>query len=146
MKKTLTSIGLITGMLVLLCFGACSSTKSSAKTGSKIKKEKAVKAPKQPVVFTSLADRLRRLPGVRVSGDDLNGKVSISGMPVTVGTGNGPLFVIDGVKSGRSLARVSQILNVNDIARINVLRTPAETGFYGVDGANGVLEIKMKKM
>ncbi|MCI4666635.1 MAG: TonB-dependent receptor plug domain-containing protein [Bacteroidia bacterium] len=91
--------------------------------------------------FNTLEQYLRTVPGLRVSGS----KISIVGIPGNLMDQINPLFVVDRVRLGRDLASVSRLLNPNDIDRISVLKTPAETGLYGSEGAYGVIVIRTKK-
>ena len=93
----------------------------------------------------SLADYLRRVPGVRVSGGDRDGLVIISGFDNSLSLSNQPLFVLDGNRIGRSLFEASSVVNSRDIKRVTVLKQPTDTSFYGLDGANGVIIIETKK-
>ena len=58
---------------------------------------------------------------------------------------NEPLYVIDEVpiQAGPGGALVG--VNPHDIESIKVLKDPADTGIYGIRGANGVILIKTKK-
>jgi TonB-dependent SusC/RagA subfamily outer membrane receptor len=59
--------------------------------------------------------------------------------------GTEPLYVIDDVpvRPGPGGALVG--VNPHDIESIRVLKDPAETGIYGVRGANGVIVVTLKK-
>jgi TonB-dependent SusC/RagA subfamily outer membrane receptor len=58
---------------------------------------------------------------------------------------NEPLYVLDDlpIQPGRNGALSG--INPYDIESIKVLKDPAETGLYGMRGANGVIVITMKK-
>lgn len=79
----------------------------------------------------NLANMLERVPGVLVDGN----QVSIRG-------GGPPLFIIDGVQVGRTMASVENAVNVQDIASIEVLKSPGERAMYGIQGVNGVIIIR----
>lgn len=55
------------------------------------------------------------------------------------------LFVVNGQILGGGRRAASNFVPVNDIQSIRVLKNPSETGIYGVQGANGVIEIQLKK-
>lgn len=91
----------------------------------------------------SLADALEgQMAGVQAvtdGGDPLStGTVQIRGLS-TLGGGNGPLYVIDGV-----LSDDAAFVNPQDIASIEVLKDAASASIYGVRGANGVIIITTK--
>src|ERR1700744_3951157 len=92
---------------------------------------------------TSLADALEgQIAGVQAvtdGGDPLSpGTIQIRGMS-SLNSGNGPLYVIDGI-----LSDDAAFLNPQDIATIEVLKDAASAAIYGVRGANGVILITTK--
>jgi TonB-dependent SusC/RagA subfamily outer membrane receptor len=70
--------------------------------------------------------------------------VQIRGISSFYGS-NAPLYVMDDVpfQPGPGGALVG--VNPYDIESIQVLKNPADTGIYGIRGANGVIVIKTKK-
>jgi TonB-dependent SusC/RagA subfamily outer membrane receptor len=112
-----------------------------SKSKKKNKKKKRDKAEKT-VSYLTLADLLRRQPGVMVQGSGNNAKVAIRGGSGPSGVD--PLYVLDRVPVGNSLAQVSGMVDVNDIADINVL-SGADASQYGTRGNSGVIEITTKK-
>ncbi len=92
---------------------------------------------------TSLADALEgQIAGVQAvtdGGDPLSqGTIQIRGMS-SLNSGNGPLYVIDGI-----LNDDASFINPQDIATIEVLKDAASSAIYGVRGANGVILITTK--
>jgi len=88
---------------------------------------------------TDLTLRIKKLAGVRVTGDRANAEFFISG-PNTFGSNTQPLFVLDG-RQMTSYPDVYYAVNVADIKSIQILRRPEEISFYGARGANGVIKI-----
>ena len=97
-----------------------------------------------PEATVSLVDHLRKFPGVFVDGTGENARVFIRGVN-TLSLDTEPLFVIDGQLITGGLAVASRAVTVEGIKRIRVLKTAAETSRYGLQGANGVIEITTKK-
>jgi TonB-dependent SusC/RagA subfamily outer membrane receptor len=58
---------------------------------------------------------------------------------------NEPLYVIDDVLFEPGSGGALTGLNPHDIESIKVLKNPADTGVYGIRGANGVIIITTKK-
>jgi len=93
-------------------------------------------------VLLSLTDRLRSLAGVNVKGDGRGATVRVrSGGNSIIGDSE-PLFVVDGQAVSGGLSEVIDMINVQDIKRIRVLKSATEVSFYGARGANGVIEIE----
>ena len=83
-----------------------------------------------------LEDYLRQLPGVTVDG---RGNVLVRGVNSIQGD-NSPLFVVDNMNVGRNFNSVRNIVDVNNINYVRVLKG-AEATLYGIQGGNGVIKI-----
>ena len=127
-------IVLFTGIVLL---AGCKTSNNFPAVSGTVKKEK--------VRGNSLIDELRRVPGLRVSGNDSNGTVTVARGSYTIDSNQKPLFVVDGVRIGTSLPQVASVINVSQIDKIRVLKDSEATGQFGTQGANGVILIKMKK-
>lgn len=66
--------------------------------------------------------------------------------PSSFYSSNAPLYVIDDMPFQPGPGGVLIGVNPHDIESIKVLKDPAETGIYGIRGANGVIVITMKKV
>ncbi|WP_341224901.1 TonB-dependent receptor [uncultured Arcticibacterium sp.] len=84
----------------------------------------------------------------KVAGVDItrsNGSAS-SGINITIrgnrsiGAGNGPLFIVDGIQTG-SIDNI----NPNDIESMEFLKDASSTAIYGWQGANGIVIVTTKK-
>lgn len=92
--------------------------------------------------FRDLADFLRRVPGVNITGTGNNQRVVIRGVS-SFNSGIEPLFVIDGLIAGTSYMEVNNRINVRDIDYVRVLKG-SDAAIYGVRGGNGVVVIATK--
>ncbi len=119
--------------------------KAKKKKKKKAKTESAttVETDENTAANLSLADLLRRKPGVRVQGQGANTTVAIRGGQSSAG-GTDPLFVVDRVPVGNNYSQVASMVNVNDIKTINILKG-ADASRYGTRGNNGVVEITTKQ-
>ena len=116
--------------------------KSKKKKKKKEKTELSEGKDEKAASYLSLADLLRRQAGVSVQGQGTGTKVVIRGGSGVAGTD--PLYVLDRVPVGNNYSQVAGMVDVNDIARINVLKG-ADASPYGTRGMNGVIEITTKK-
>lgn len=95
---------------------------------------------KQPV---SLTDALQgQAAGVLVTTDGdptSDGSIQIRGASTINASGNGPLYVIDGVISDNA-----KFINPKDIESIDILKDASSSAIYGARGANGVILITTK--
>jgi TonB-dependent SusC/RagA subfamily outer membrane receptor len=93
----------------------------------------------------SLADYLKRLPGVQVqSGQMGDATVTIRGNNSMEGERE-PLFIINGTNVGFGYNNAAPLVDVNDISSVQVLKSGQETAAYGMQGSNGVIIIKTKR-
>ena len=93
------------------------------------------------IPYVTMLDRLRRVPGLAITGPDYNPVVLIRGNRSIEGN-NEPLFEVDGTVVGTGYSSIRSI-DVNQVQSIRVV-TPAQAGLYGSRGANGVVKIKTK--
>jgi len=91
----------------------------------------------------TLADILQRTPGIFIQGNGGSARAFIRGVSSIYGS-NEPLFVIDNIAIGNSLAQVS-FLNPRDIEKVTVLKGMSNTAIYGARGVNGVILIRTKR-
>lgn len=91
----------------------------------------------------TLADMLRRLPGVQVSGSGNNVRVKVSGSESFMANTD-PLYVVNGTAVGTNYAQIVNTVYPNDVKSISVLKG-ADAAIYGTRGANGVILIRTKK-
>lgn len=94
--------------------------------------------------YQNLADYLRQVPGVNISGSGSNVSINIRGIN-SFNSGTNPLFVIDGQAVGHSYSQANSMLNPQDIDYVRVLKG-ADASIYGVRGGNGVIEIVTRKV
>ena len=89
------------------------------------------------------ANQLRRFPGVQITGNDSNAKISIRGIN-SMFNQQGPLFYINNSPVGNDYSLIYNMVDPNDIKTIKVLKEPTELQRYGFRGSNGVIIIKLK--
>ena len=87
---------------------------------------------------------MQKLSGVMVSGSGNDARVRVM-------TGNffnepvsEPLFLLNGVSFSNDFQSVQNSISPEDVKSVVVYKTPAELGRYGVRGAHGVINIKLK--
>ena len=127
-------------------FGFCMAFQAEAQDKKSKKKKKKDKTEvsntdEKTASYLSLADLLRR-KGVSVQGSGSNTKVQIRGGSGVAGTD--PLYVLDRIPIGNSYSQAEGMVDVNDIARIEVLKG-ADAAQYGTRGMNGVIVIYTKR-
>ncbi|PHN01301.1 TonB-dependent receptor plug domain-containing protein [Flavilitoribacter nigricans] len=100
---------------------------------------------KNPGNHLDLTAHLRKVVGVNVTGSGSTAKISIrANQSTTFQLGTAPLFVVNGASLGHNYANVYQLVNVDNIKSITVLKDNSSTSIYGREGVNGVILIKLK--
>lgn len=133
--KDLVKIAWLAGVLL---FAACSSTKTSTASSDQPVFDQYGNDTVQMANPQSLANILARVPGVHVEERPVGTIVTIRGNLAS------PLFILDNVPVGNSYDSAASLINVNDIASVEVLKDAAETAIYGIRGKNGVIIIHTK--
>jgi TonB-dependent SusC/RagA subfamily outer membrane receptor len=125
--------------LVLLIFACAPSQQASAPVASSNQISPSTSN-------LSLADYLKRIPGVQVTqtGNTGEAMVLVRGNN-SIGGQREPLFIINGVNVGSGYNNAAPLVDVNDISSVQVLKAGNETAPYGLQGNNGVIIIKTKK-
>lgn len=127
---------LFIGLLVI----SCASTDKSASAKSDARKTSNTNSVDVDQPQLDLANYLRRVPGVSVNGDDVLIRSTTSAASDVT-----PLFVLDGVVIGNSFARAKDLVVVNDIKNVRVIKSGVDASMYGTQGTNGVIVITTKK-
>ncbi|HKK43982.1 MAG TPA: TonB-dependent receptor plug domain-containing protein [Balneolaceae bacterium] len=91
----------------------------------------------------SLSDYLRRVPGILIFGSGSGTQVMVRGAS-TINGENSPLFVVDGSMYGRNFSSVQNLVPVNSIRSIRVLKGVEASSNYGLQGSAGVIVISTK--
>ena len=90
-----------------------------------------------------LLDRLRSLPGLKISGfDERNAEVYLRGQ-TSVNFYKEVVFYINGTRAGNYNSAYQAVLPEN-IDSIKLLKSASELNIYGSDGRDGVVLIKTK--
>ena len=145
MKRTSNFQVIIAAAFICLMAVACKSTQDASKKSSNNTRNVQNKSMvSNDVPAQDLAELIRRQPSVTVTGSGENISIRIRGNRSFTAT-NEPLFILDGRRVGHIYSVVAHMVNPADVARINVIRDPATLSSYGSQGANGVIEIKLKK-
>ncbi|MBI1227735.1 MAG: TonB-dependent receptor plug domain-containing protein [Bacteroidetes bacterium] len=126
--------------LLFIAHFSCTSTKSSTGSIDNFQRNDDIVNPDNSI---TLIDHLRHVSGVQIEGDGIYAKVRIRGVS-SLNSSNEPLFVLNGMALPGGLSDAVQNVPVNEIKSVRVLKNAEETGFYGVRGANGVIEIRTK--
>ena len=132
---------IIFACIVSLVFFGCGSASTSVKSNEENTQFIGTEDP-DPTI--TLSEHLKRLPGVMVRGSGNSATITIRGVNSLTGS-NEPLFIVNGQELQGGYASISSMITVHDIKSIRVLKDPVDTALYGYRGANGVIEIKLKK-
>lgn len=139
MKEYVKFFGIILLVLTISCASSGEAGTSNQNSDEKVGSSVDVDNPS-----VSLADYLKRVPGVSVFGSGGNLTVSVRGATSIHGD-TSPLFVVDGIRYGREFSRVQSTVSVSSIDSVKVLKGVEASSAYGMDGSTGVIEITTKK-
>lgn len=126
---------------------SCNSQKSTTTATAKVQTENEEYDPNTVEVTQAeipLEDYLRRFSGITVSGSGANARILVRSGGNSLTSGTEPLFLINGNQFNGDFKALSQTISVNDIKSIKVYKNASETSYFGVRGANGVIDIRLK--
>ena len=141
MTSSLASAAVSVWALIALAAG-CASHNRSGEPPAKpmVTSEDIERNPSEPIEKVLQS----KVPGLVVSRTTDGGiAVQIRGAS-SFYSGSEPLYVIDDVPIQPGPGGALTGVNPHDIEAIKVLKNPADTGIYGMRGANGVIVIKTK--
>ncbi|MCP9237375.1 TonB-dependent receptor plug domain-containing protein [Lewinella sp. JB7] len=144
MLRSLLFLGMV--LLFGLSCGTPRETTDAERVGHAIRHGKGNTTVEVDAAATGndLTSYLRRVAGVSVRGNGPSATVRIRG-DVNFGSDSTPLFVVNGTILGNNFASVYSTVDINEISRVTVLKNLSDTNRYGLQGGNGVIEIKLKE-
>jgi outer membrane receptor for ferrienterochelin and colicin len=92
----------------------------------------------------NLADYIRRAGGVSVHNIDGQTRVRIRGN-LSFNSTSEPLFIVDGVRLGNNYDRVENLVPVDYIKSIRVLKGSEASSRFGLAASSGAIIIKTKR-
>ncbi len=146
--KIVTSLFFSIGFMGLL-FISCTATKNTSSNQDSSGNAKDINSTTKVVATVegnnslTLANYLRRVPGVQVDQRGSDVSVMIRGAS-SIGNNNQPLFVVNSSPIGNSYQEAANAVDVNDIKSVNVIQGTEGQQTFGMRGANGVIQIITK--
>ena len=137
MKKQLFTYSLLLATVLLI--SGCATTGTSDSNSSDTSDAIEVYDPS-----LSLADYIRRAGGVSVHNIDGQTRIRIRGN-LSFNSTSDPLFVIDGVRSGNNYDRVENLVPLDYIQSIQVLKGPEASSRFGLAASSGAIIITTKR-
>jgi len=137
----------LTLLLLTTLLAGCSTTKDPATAAAnKLRSERTGKNATKVDISqgTDLTAFIRRLPGVTVRGDGPSATIRVRGNNPFISSAD-PLFVVDGVILGNNYDQLYSAVDVMQVDRVRVLKDIGDLSMYGVQGANGVIVVELKK-
>lgn len=142
MARSILNIWCLSLILLFVAPG-CASTGTSTRSATSNSNDNGNSSVQVTDAQISLADYLRRIPGVNVRGSGNNVQIVIQGVSTFMGD-TSPLFYLDSTRLGRNYAQVNSIINMHDVDRVEVVKGP-QASAYGMEGTNGVIIIHTKR-
>lgn len=137
--KVLKVIISAVSLFSIILFTNCSSSKDS--NTSEFQSFREVETTNEK----TMAEILQKLSGVTVQGTGNNTTVRVNVGSFHTSPIAEPLFLLNGVNYATNFQSVQNSINPNDVESAQVYKTPGELGRFGLRGANGVIDIKLKQ-
>lgn len=129
----LSVIGLLT---------ACSTPQEIAKQAP-VKESNTLEVDNSQTGITDLTVYLKQISGVQVNGSGADAQITVRGIS-SINMDTSPLFVINGNPIGNNFATVFNMVDIQQVKRVRVLKSSVDTSMYGMRGATGVVEIEVE--
>lgn len=137
----------ILSILLLFIIIGCNSQKSTT-DDTIVVHNNTIKDPNTVEITQAeipLSVYLSRIAGVNVRGSGSDAVVLVRTGGNSLTSSSEPLFLIDGNQFNGDFSSLSQIISVSQIKSVTVYKNASETAMYGVQGANGVVDIRLKQ-
>ncbi|MEM9525495.1 MAG: TonB-dependent receptor plug domain-containing protein [Bacteroidota bacterium] len=131
-------------LLFLGLLTACGSSRSNGITAVDPYEQRTTVSNVDMSQGMDLTTHIRRVPGVLVQGEGSEATIRVRGT-TTINSNPEPLYVVGGMNMGNNFSEVYAMVDIQMVDKIRVLKDPGDTGIYGVQGANGVIIIELKK-
>ena len=119
-------------LFTILILFSCEVSNSPSNSSSSINK-----------TTLSLLDRLRSIPGLRISGvGDRDAQIYLRA-PTSIKLYKEVVFYVNGARVG-NYSSAYQVVQSENIESIKLLKSASELSMYGSDGRDGVILIKTK--
>ena len=119
-------------LFTILILFSCEISNSPSNSSSSINK-----------TTLSLLDRLRSIPGLRISGvGDRDAQIYLRA-PTSIKLYKEVVFYVNGARVG-NYSSAYQVVQSENIESIKLLKSASELSMYGSDGRDGVILIKTK--
>lgn len=133
---------------LLFSLTSCNSSKSATDQQKFTRVDKAQNRESNSVDVDAMSSLdltayLRKIPGMQIQGSGPTAIVRVRDQRSSMSE-TSPLYVVDGNIIGNDFSALYSSIDPNEIARIRVLKSASETNRYGLQGGNGVIEIKLK--
>ena len=129
-------------LTVVILVTGCASTGSTSDSSSENDSESGTIEVHDPSL--NLADYIRRAGGVSVHNIDGQTRVRIRGN-LSFNSTSEPLFIVDGVRLGNNYDRVENLVPVDYIKSIRVLKGSEASSRFGLAASSGAIIIKTKR-
>lgn len=121
-----TYLSVFSVLCFALLFAACATTEKSSTSDTR--------ESSSAILVKDLPNYIHSLPRLSVNGYGVTNVAASS-----YAKSKSPLFVLDGVRVGRSLYAVESVLNQNEPVSVEFLKISKATVRYGEEGRNGVI-------
>jgi TonB-dependent SusC/RagA subfamily outer membrane receptor len=128
-------------LMSLILTSGCATTGTSNSSNSSSARSDTIEVHDPSL---SLADYIRRAGGVSVHNIDGQTRIRIRGN-LSFNSTSEPLFVIDGVRSGNNYDRVENIVPLDFIESIQVLKGSDASTRFGLAASSGAIIITTKR-
>jgi outer membrane receptor protein involved in Fe transport len=131
------------GILAIIGLAVSCGTPQTVTKQDQGRKSNTIEIDNTKTGITDLTVYLKQISGVQVNGAGPDATIVVRGIS-SVNMETSPLFVVNGHPVGNNFATVYNMIDVQQVKRVTVLKSSVDTSMYGMRGATGVVEIELK--
>ncbi|WP_020567803.1 TonB-dependent receptor plug domain-containing protein [Neolewinella persica] len=136
------SLAALIGLLAAISLATSCGTSQAVASQDKERKSNTLEVDNTKTGITDLTFYLKQISGVQVNGSGGDATITVRGVS-SINSETSPLFVVNGNPIGNNYSVIFNMVDVQQVKRVRVLKSSVDTSLYGMRGATGVVEIEM---
>lgn len=141
--KNMQALVLMAAIIALLGFSSCGTASTASALTREVPDSNELEVNNSTKGFDDLTLYLKQIAGVNVRGSGGDATIMVRGVNSMTAEAR-PLYVVNGNPIGNNYSEIYDMINVDQVKNIRVLKSSVDTSIYGMRGSNGVIEIDMK--
>jgi len=141
-KSYLSNLVFLSLLIIIGLMTACGTPQAVTSQGED-QKSNTIDVDNTKTGITDLTLYLKQISGIHINGSGGDATIVVRGTS-SVNFETAPLFVVNGNPIGNDYSVIFDMVDVQQVKQVRVLKSSVDIAMYGMRGATGVVEIDMK--